>query len=90
MIILYRLGSYVIYFFREEDDKLVHVHVSANRASEYATKLYITSDGNVMPCHNKSGIPVVHLREIADWVYRNRENICDRWVEEFGKIEYYS
>ena len=44
---LFRIGSYVIYFWINENDPLepVHVHIAKIRPSANATKIWITRSG---------------------------------------------
>lgn len=47
---LLRIGPYSIYFWSNEGDPLepIHVHISEGRAKSTATKIWITSTGNVI------------------------------------------
>ena len=56
---LLRIGPYSIYFWSNEGNPLepIHVHISEGRAKSTATKIWITSTGNVILSNNNSQIP---------------------------------
>ena len=47
---LFKVGSYVIYFWINESNPLepVHVHIAQVRPSPYATKIWITRSGRCL------------------------------------------
>ena len=47
---IFKVGSYLIYFWANENKPLepIHVHVAEGRAGANATKLWITSTGRVI------------------------------------------
>ena len=61
---IFRLGSYWVYFWSNENKPLepIHVHISKGHPSENATKIWITKSGKCYLCHNKSNIPDKTLR----------------------------
>jgi len=65
---VFRIGSYVVYFWANEGVPLepVHVHVSQGIPSESATKIWITRKGKCLLCHNKSKIPPNTLKNITE------------------------
>ena len=48
-----------LYFWSNESNPLepVHVHIAEGRAAANATKVWITSTGRALLCHNNSEIP---------------------------------
>lgn len=44
---IFRIGSYIVYFWSNENNPLepVHVHIAEGRASANATKVWITGSG---------------------------------------------
>ena len=53
---IFRIGSYIVYFWSNENDPLepVHVHIAEGRASANATKVWLTSSGKTLLCNNNS------------------------------------
>ena len=86
-----KVGSYVVYFWSNEVRPLeyVHVHVASKRPTVDATKLWITSEGGVVVCHNDSQIPPEVLRKIVRVVEANSKEIVATWVRLFGEARYY-
>lgn len=56
---IFKIGSYVVYFWMNENAPLepVHVHVSERVPSPNATKIWITKSGKSLLCNNNSMIP---------------------------------
>ena len=88
---LFRLGSYLIYFWSNENDPLepIHVHVTEGQAAANATKIWITSTGKAILCKNTSGIPKQILRKMIRFIEANSKEIEERWIEHFGEIRYF-
>ena len=63
---LYRIGSYIIFFWSNENMPLepIHVHISEGKASANATKIWITSTGKAILSHNSSNIKMQILRKL--------------------------
>ncbi|MCC8105652.1 MAG: DUF4160 domain-containing protein [Clostridiales bacterium] len=88
---LFRIGSYIIYFWSNENNPLepIHVHIAEGRASANATKVWITSTGKTLLCNNNSKIPQQTLRSMMKVIEANSADIIDKWYEQFGEIRYY-
>lgn len=88
---IFRIGSYLVYFWSNENDPLepVHVHISEGRASANATKIWITSTGKALVCNNNSKIPQKELRRMIRIIEANSDLILDKWYTQFGGIRYY-
>ena len=88
---IFKVGSYLIYFWANENKPLepIHVHVSKGTPSEYATKIWITQKGKCLICHNRSRIPERQLKYIMDIIEAQSKVIIKKWINFFGQIEYY-
>ncbi len=88
---IFRIGSYIVYFWSNENDPLepVHVHIAEGRASANATKIWITSTGKALLCNNNSKIPQQELRKIIRIIEANSSEIINKWYAQFGEIRYY-
>ena len=55
---IFKIDSYLIYFWSNESKPLepIHVHVSEGIPSENAIKIWITQKGRCLLCHNRSNI----------------------------------
>ena len=63
---VFKIGSYWIYFWLDENMPLepVHVHVSQGKPVPNGTKIWITKNHRCSLAHNKSKIPPVILNNI--------------------------
>ena len=88
---LFRIGSYVIYFWINENDPLepVHVHIAKVRPSANATKIWITKSGKCLMQNNNSQIPDRELRIIMKIIEARSTDIINKWAETFGKTDFY-
>lgn len=88
---IFRIGSYIVYFWSNENDPLepIHVHVTKGRCSSNATKIWITSTGKALVCNNSSKIPPHELRRLARIIEANSDIIIEAWISQFGEVRYY-
>ena len=88
---IFRVCSYVVYFWSNKNNPVepIHVHVSEGRAFASSTKIWITNSGKALICNNNSRIPDKVLKNIMRQIEANSEMILDRWREQFGEIRYY-
>ena len=88
---LLRIGPYSVYFWSNENDPLepVHVHISEGRAIPNATKVWITSAGKTVLCHNASAIPERVLRRLLRIIEANSDRITEDSLNHFGEIQFY-
>lgn len=87
---IFKVGPYTVFFWANESDPLepLHVHV-AERASQNATKIWITATGKCYLCHNKSRIPDRILRDLMRVIEARSEEIKTRWLAFFGEVSYF-
>lgn len=88
---IFRIGSYIIYFWSNESDPLepVHVHIAEGKASANATKVWITSSGKALLCNNNSRISQKMLNNMIRYIEANSNIIINEWYAQFGEIKYY-
>ena len=88
---LFKIGSYTIYFWSNENDPLepIHVHIAEGRATANATKIWITSTGKTLLCNNKSRIPQRILKRMMRFIEANSSMIIEKWIEQFEEIRYH-
>lgn len=76
--------GYIVYFWSNENDEPIHVHVCKGSPQKDATKVWITEDGPVLE-HNKSKILKKDLKRILAWIAMNDELIIKKWQFHFSK-----
>jgi hypothetical protein len=88
---IFKIGSYLIYFWSDEGNPLepLHYHIAEGVPEENATKVWITQNGRCLLCHNKSRIPAKKLKDIMDIVEARHEDIEKKWYSYFGTMTYY-
>ncbi len=75
--------GYVFYFWANETNEPIHIHVSKGKQTINATKFWITSSG-VELANNNSQIPDREIRQITKYLTMNRERIIAQWISIFG------
>jgi len=88
---VFKIGSYVVYFWANEGNPLevVHVHVAKGIPSENSTKIWITKAGKCLLCNNNSKIPSKTLRNIIEIIEARNQDVINKWYDFFGEINYY-
>ncbi len=72
---LFKIGQYLIFFWSNENNEPIHVHVAIT-PSENATKVWLTKNGGCIVAHNKGRIPQQELYELLD--------IISTWKKHFN------
>lgn len=85
---LFMVFGYKIYFWTNEGNEPVHVHVSKGRPSPSATKIWITRTGGTISV-NSSRIPKKDLAKIEVFVQSNASKIVSAWNNVFHHVSYY-
>lgn len=88
---VFKIGSYWVYFWANENDPLepVHVHVAEGKPAQNATKIWITKAGKCYLCNNNSDIPVQALRNIMKIIEARSAEVLTLWQNFFGETKFY-
>ena len=88
---VFRIGSYWVYFWSNENEPLepVPVHISKGKPTKNATKIWITSSGKCYLANNKSNIPTVALKNIMRIVEARSDEVIAKWKAYFDRVEFY-
>ncbi len=88
---VFKIGSYWVYFWSNENDPLepVHVHVAKGKPEANATKIWITSKGKCYLAHNKSNIPKATLKNIMRIIEARSDEVIEKWRAYFNQAEFY-
>ena len=86
-----RIGPYILFFWSNESDPLepVHVHISEGKPFANATKIWITSSGKALLCHNNSQIPERILWRLMRIIEANSEEIISKWQMHFNDLRFF-
>ena len=88
---VFKIGSFWVYFWTNENKPLepIHVHISEGKPVQNATKVWITEAGKTLLANNNSNIPAVTLRNIMRILETRSNEIISKWEKYFGEIKYY-
>ncbi len=88
---LFKIGSYVVFFWINENNPLepVHVHISKVRPYANATKIWITRSGKCLMQNNNSKIPDRDLRIMMKVIEARSSDVIEKWKETFGSVSYF-
>ena len=78
---IFRIGSYWVYFWTNENEPLepVHVHISEGKPRENSS----------LVANNNSQIPSHTLRNIVRILEARSEEITNAWTDYFGEIHFF-
>ena len=83
---LFTIGSYKIFFWSNENNEPIHVHITKGQPNANATKIWLTKNGGCIVASNKERIPDRELNELLEIVQAQYFLICAEWKKHF-KIE---
>ena len=88
---VFKIGSYWVYFWANENKPLepVHVHVSKGKPSANATKFWITKTGKCLLANNNSDYDSRTLNYLSKAIEANKDIVIVKWLSFFGEITYY-
>ena len=80
---LFTVSGYKIYFWANENNEPIHVHVSKGKPVPNATKIWLTRKGGCILASNGSNIPTQELSELMDFISAQFFLICESWKTFF-------
>ena len=88
---LFQIGSYKVYFWSNENNEPIHVHIGKGIPSPNATKIWLTTKGGCILAKNTSRIPINDLTKMLETISAQFFLICRAWKEHFrlDDIEFY-
>ena len=88
---VFKIGSYWVYFWSNENEPLepVHVHVAQGRPVANGTKIWITKAGKCFVENNNSLIPERVLRNIVRIIEARSDEVIKKWKEHFGEARFF-
>lgn len=88
---IFKVGSYWVFFWANENMPLepIHVHIALGSPTANATKVWITKSGRCLLCNNNSKIPSPVLRNVLRVIESRSEEIIQKWESFFGEVHYY-
>ena len=88
---VFKIGSYWVYFWANENEPLepIHVHISKGKPVQNATKFWITKSGKCLLANNNSGMDSKTLNYLSRVIEANSDIVIEKWISFFGEITYY-
>lgn len=88
---LFQVGRYKVFFWSNENNEPLHVHIGIGKPTSNATKIWITSTGGCILANNGSKIPIKELNELMEIITAQFFLICGVWKEHFkiNDIKFY-
>ena len=78
-----KVAGYKIFFWSNEINEAIHVHISRGKLSQNSTKVWITKAGGCILCNNKSRIPNSDLNKLLNIISRHYFLIISKWKEYY-------
>lgn len=86
---IFRILGYNIYFWSNENNEPIHVHICKNHPNENDTKVWVNFDGKVLLDEtHKSYIDKKDLNKLLYAISDNHELIIEKWIQCFEKCEF--
>lgn len=88
---VFKIGSYLVYFWVNEGlpTEPIHVHIAEGVPVPNATKVWITKAGKCILANNRSHIPEKALKNIIAMIEADSEDIIAMWEKRFGDVSFY-
>ncbi len=88
---IFEVFGYKIYFWSNENNEPIHVHISKGKPSQNATKVWLTKRGGCVLANNNSRISNKDLNALMEVVTSNYFLIISRWkvFNQTEEIKYY-
>lgn len=84
---LFTILGYKVYFWSNENNEPIHVHISKGSPSPNAAKIWLTSKGGCILASNPERIPQKDLNSLLEIVQAQFFLICAAWKRHF-KVEH--
>ena len=88
---LFSISGYKIYFWSNEQNEPIHVHVSKGQPVPNSTKIWLTKNGGCIVANNASRIPTHELGQLMEFISAQFFYICAEWKKFFvlDEIKFY-
>ena len=80
---LFMVSGYSVYFWSNENNEPIHVHVAKGKPTPNATKIWLTKSGGCILASNGSKISNKELNELMEFISAQFFLICAKWKQAF-------
>lgn len=83
-------AGFKLYFWSNESEEPIHVHVSKGRPSSASTKFWLLSNGEPLLANNKAELSQKEIKLISRFISANCQEIDQAWKNFFrlDKVKY--
>lgn len=82
---LFEIFGYKVFFWAQDGNEPVHVHISKGRPTINATKVWLTKSGGCLIANNNAKIATDELNKLLEILTTNYGTIIDEWKVFFQK-----
>ena len=88
---LFKIGNYIVFFWSNENNEPIHVHITEGKPHSNATKIWLTKNGGCVLANNESRLPATVLTKASEVISAHYFFICHAWKEHFNvtSIQFY-
>ena len=80
---LFLVGGYRVFFWSNEGNEPVHVHVAYGPPSSHSSKVWLTESGGAILADNTARIPSKDINELLAIISAQHAYICEEWKRFF-------
>ena len=83
-------NGYKIYFWTNENNEPIHVHIAKGNPTANGTKVWLTQSGGCIVCHNKERKKKKELNIILEDISLHFFQIVEKWkIIHSGDVKFY-
>lgn len=88
---IFTVSGYKVFFWSNENNEPVHVHIAKGKPTQNATKVWLTRSGGCILANNGSNIPHKELNDLLEFISAQFFLICLEWKKFFleNEIHFY-
>ena len=80
---IFESNGYKIYFWSNENNEPIHIHLSKGKMIANSTKIWLTKSGGCILVNNNSKIPQNELSKLLDVIAKHYFLIVAKWKEYY-------
>lgn len=78
---IFTIKGYIVYFWPNENDEPVHVHVAKGVPRPNATKIWLTKSGGCVLAKRQDDVPQKDINELMEIIAAQHFLICLQWKQ---------
>lgn len=80
---LFEVSGYKVYFWSNENNEPIHIHIAKGKPTPNGTKIWLTKTGGCILANNGSRISQKELNELMEFISAQFFLICAEWKRFF-------